>query len=63
MLNSADHEIYAANKSQITKDYSFFFLIKVAEHDILSANKYGNANYCWYFRIYKQRKIVGIFIY
>ena len=43
MLNSAEHEICPANKSQIT-DNCKFFLAKLAEHEKFSANKYENAN-------------------
>ena len=50
MLNSAKHEICAANKSQITNNCKFF-LAKHAEHENFSANKYENANYCWHFHI------------
>ena len=32
------------------------FLLNIAEHENFSANKYENANYCWHFHIYKQRK-------
>ena len=32
------------------------FLLSVDEHGSFSANKYENANYCWHFHIYKQRK-------
>ena len=28
------------------------FLLNIAEHDNFFANKYENANYCWYFHIY-----------
>ena len=28
------------------------FLLNTAEHEIFSANKYENANYCWHFHIY-----------
>ena len=28
------------------------FLLNLAEHEIFSANKYANANYCWHFHIY-----------
>ena len=28
------------------------FLLSIAEHEIFSANKYENANYCWHFHIY-----------
>ena len=28
------------------------FLLNIAEHENLSANKYENANYCWHFQIY-----------
>ena len=57
MLNSVEHEICSAYKSQIT-NYSKFFPVKVklAEHEILSDDKCKNANYCWHFHIYLQRK-------
>ena len=32
------------------------FLLNVAEHENFSANIYENANYCWHFHIYCQRK-------
>ena len=32
------------------------FLLNIAEHEIFSANKYENVNYCWDFHIYLQRK-------
>ena len=32
------------------------FLMKIAEHENFNTNKYENANYCWHFHIYKQRK-------
>ena len=51
MLNSAEHEIWPANKSQITNNHNFF-LQNIAEHEIFSVNKYENANYCWHFHIY-----------
>ena len=50
MLNSAEHEIFSANKSQIIIANSFLLII--AEHEHCSANKYENANYCWHFHIY-----------
>ena len=28
------------------------FLLYIAQHEIFSANKYENANYCWHFHIY-----------
>ena len=28
------------------------FLLNIAEHEIFSANKYENANFCWHFHIY-----------
>ena len=34
------------------------FLLNIAEHEIFSANKYENANYCWHFHIYLQRKFL-----
>ena len=43
MLNSAEHEIRPAYKSQITNNCKFF-LVNIAEHGIFSANKYENAN-------------------
>ena len=50
MLNSAEHEIFPANKSQIANNCKFF--LNIAEHENFSANKYENANYCWHFHIY-----------
>ena len=32
------------------------FLLNIAEHEIFYASKYENANYCWHFHIYLQRK-------
>ena len=32
------------------------FLLNIAEHENLYANKYENANFCWHFHIYSQRK-------
>ena len=32
------------------------FLRNIAEHEIFSADKYENANFCWHFHIYYQRK-------
>ena len=37
MLNSAEHEICFANKSQIINNCKFF-LVNIAEHKIFSAN-------------------------
>ena len=48
MLNSAEHEICPANKSQITNS----FLLNLADQEIFSANKYENANHCWHFHIH-----------
>ena len=28
------------------------FLLRIAEYEYFSANKYENANYCWHFHIY-----------
>ena len=28
------------------------FLLNIAKHEIFSANKYENANFCWHFHIY-----------
>ena len=50
MFNSAEHEIFPGNKSQITIANSF--LLNIAEHEIFSVNKYENAKYCWHFHIY-----------
>ena len=50
MLNSAEHEICPANKSQITINSKF--LLNIAEHRIFFANKYENANNFWHFHIY-----------
>ena len=51
MLNSAEHEICLANKSQITNGANSF-LLNIAEYENFSVNKYENANYCWHFHIY-----------
>ena len=48
MLNSAEHEIFPANTSQITNNCSFF-LLNIALYEIFSANKYENANNTWHF--------------
>ena len=37
MLNSSEHKIFSANKSQITKN-CIFFLLNIAEHEPVSAN-------------------------
>ena len=55
VLNSAEHEICPANKSQITNNCNFFLLLNIAEHENFSANKYENANDRWHFHIYQQR--------
>ena len=34
------------------------FLLVITEHETFSANKYENANYCWHFHIYLQRKFM-----
>ena len=44
MLNSAEHEICPANKSEIANNCKF--LLNIAEHENFSANKYENAK-CW----------------
>ena len=51
MLNSAEHEIFPANKIQITNICIFFFL---AKHSWAwkFLYKYENANYCWRFHIH-----------
>ena len=51
VLNLTEHEIFHANKSQITNSTKSF-LLNIAEHETFSANKYENANYCWHFHIY-----------
>ena len=54
MLNSAEHELWPTNKSQITnkqKKIANSFLLNIAEHENFSANKYENAKYCWHFHI------------
>ena len=50
MLNSAEHEICPANKSQITNSCKNV-LLNIPEHENFSANKYENANYGWHFHI------------
>ena len=52
MLNPTEHEIFQANKSQITSNAKNSFLLNIAEHENFSVNKYENANYCWHFHIY-----------
>ena len=47
MLNSAEHEIFSANKYENTNN-----MLNSAEHEIFSANKYENANNSWHFHIY-----------
>ena len=44
MLNSAEHEICPANKSQFIYNCKFH-LANIDEHEIFSANNYENANY------------------
>ena len=51
MLNSAKHEIFPANVSQITNNCKIL-LLNIDKHGNFSANKYENANYCWHFHIY-----------
>ena len=55
MLNSAEHEICPANKSQITNICKFFLSKYSLKHEKFSANKYENDDYCWHFHIYQQR--------
>ena len=57
MLNSAEHKIYPANKSQISTNYKQInaFLLNIAKHENFSVIKYENANYCLHFHIYQQR--------
>ena len=50
MVNSAEHEICPANKSQITNNANSF-LLNIAEHEHFYTSKYENAT------------IVGIFIF
>ena len=58
MLNSAEHEffffVFLINLKLLIIANSF--LLNIAEHGIFSANEYENANYCWHFHIYWQRK-------
>ena len=51
MLNSAEHEICLANKSQIANSCKFV-LAQLAEYENFSADKYENANNSWHFHIY-----------
>ena len=46
MLNSAEHEIYPANKSQIINTFKLFLAVNIVEHENFSANKYANSNNC-----------------
>ena len=54
MLNSAEHEILPA-KQQITDKY-IYFLLSLAEYEIVYAFECENANRSWHFHIYEQRK-------
>ena len=57
MLNSAENEICSADKKLYTIiDNLNFFLHCRNGHEILPANKYENANNCWHFNIYYQKK-------
>ena len=40
------------NKSKSSPEIIFFFMLNSAEHEIISANKYENANNSWHFHIY-----------
>ena len=51
MLNSAEHEICPGNNLKLLTTTSSF-LLNIAEHENVSANKYENANYRWHFHIY-----------
>ena len=51
MLNSAEREIFPAKNIKLLA-IANSFLINIAEHENLPANKYENANYCWHFHIY-----------
>ena len=55
MLNSAEHDNFPANNLKLLT-IANSFLLNIAEHENFSANKYENANYCWNFHIYQQRK-------
>ena len=59
MLNSAEHEIFPANSSQITNN-SIFFLLNIAEHENFSANKYENANYCWLSSVEHEKSFITL---
>ena len=52
MLNLAKHEIFPANKSQITNNCKFCLAEHIVTLENFSANKYDNTNRCWYFHIY-----------
>ena len=55
MVNSTEHEIFMLiNLKLLTTANSF--LLNLDEHVNFSVNKYKNANYCWHFPIYWQRK-------
>ena len=49
MLNSAEHDIFHANK---LLPIANSFLLNIAEYENFSANKFENANYCWHIYIY-----------
>ena len=51
MLNSAEHEICPVTNLRLLTTANSV-LLNIAEHEIVSANKYENANYCWHFHIY-----------
>ena len=50
-----EEETDKSKQAQTEQTYDFFFL-NIAEHENVAANKYKNANYCWDFHIYHQRK-------
>ena len=51
MLYLAEHENWPTNQSQITNNNNFV-MQNITEHELFSANKYENANYCWHFHNY-----------
>ena len=50
-IKSNNHYITTAKKV-MHQGYKTFFMLNSADHEIFSANKYENGNYCWHFHIY-----------
>ena len=42
----------------LARGYKTVFMLKSAEHEIFSAYKYENANYCRHFHIYNRESVV-----